>query len=876
VSPPPISTAIARLGHVTVAAIVGAAALLIAVLLAWTLGWTCDLPTVLTAVAVICGGVAVRMLVLAYTRHTAGRTCRSTGLLGLGLLVIAATCAVAAAAEAYRFSLMVGGLVAANALFIPAQLQMPGFATGFVNRARHVLDGMSVGICLLFACWVLVIAPRGRIESPGFWIAVLAACTLSMPVVTALRASVARHAVLACSAAVAATVIGLSGLVVCVARSITTGWPLFFGAIMVVAPVLALYGSLLAPAIEAPAPTEMRPVGPGYPILIIPAATAVAVAVHRLIVGDSFDRPALLLGMIGVGAVAVRESLAARDAARYARRVVQQDAQFRSLIAGSSDVIMVLDADLIVRWQSAAAARQFGLSDQEVVGRHFQSMVHPDDAVYVADRLAGVCAGDSRESPALIEARLRDGFGQWRETESSAADQRAVPEVAGIVVHVRDVSERKEMERAMHRLAFADQLTGLANRRQMLLSIVAARSAPRVRGALLLIELDGFNAVNDVRGYDTGDAVLVEVARRLKAGTAETDLPARLGGDEFAVVTDTSAVHAYALATRLLMMLAEPIVLPSVTVYLTASIGMADLAGGSNVDDVLRRADLALRQAKRLGRGRVEWYDAEVEEAMLRRMTLEQDLPGALERGELDLIYQPIIDLVESRPRAVEALLRWRHPRLGTLLPADVIPVAQDVGLSHEIGGWVLHQSGRQLAGWLNEGRDLSMAVNVSPDQLESSRLAEDIGTMLDVHELPADRLVLEVAEPGLGPDPARIEDQLMQVRSLGVRTALDDFGTGPESLTHLRSLPMDMVKIGRTFYDESPARPGMSVPIIEVMVGLGRRLGLEVVAQGLEAAAHLDVVRAAGCRLGQGHLLARPQPAERTEAYLDGFPPRK
>jgi predicted signal transduction protein with EAL and GGDEF domain len=334
-------------------------------------------------------------------------------------------------------------------------------------------------------------------------------------------------------------------------------------------------------------------------------------------------------------------------------------------------------------------------------------------------------------------------------------------------------------------------------------------------------------------------------------------------------------VHAYALATRLLMMLAEPIVLPSVTVYLTASIGMADLAGGSNVDDVLRRADLALRQAKRLGRGRVEWYDAEVEEAMLRRMTLEQDLPGALERGELDLIYQPILDLLESRPRAVEALLRWRHPRLGTLLPADVIPVAEDVGLSHEIGGWVLHQSGRQLASWLNEGRDLSMAVNVSPHQLESSRLAEDIGTMLDLHELPAERLVLEVAEPGLGPDPSRIQDQLMQVRSLGVRTALDDFGTGPESLTHLRSLPMDMVKIGRTFYDESPARPGMSVPIIEVMVGLGRRLGLEVVAQGLEAAAHLDVVRAAGCRLGQGHLLARPQPAERTEAYLDGFPPR-
>ena len=453
---------------------------------------------------------------------------------------------------------------------------------------------------------------------------------MALPIATALRASTARRAVLGCAASVAASTVGLCGLIVCVADRMDHGWPLYFASILLAAPVVALYGTMRAPESQLPGPSELRAVSAGYPVLIVPVAVAVAVAVHRLVANEPFDHPALLLGMVGVGAVALRESLAARDAAKYARRVVQQEAQFRSLIAGSSDVIMVLDGDLIVRWQSAAAARQFGLSDQEVVGRHFQSMVHPDDAVYVADRLAALCDRPGA-GPVLVEARLRDGFGQWRETESSAADQRAVPEVGGIVVHVRDIGERKEMERSMHRLAFADQLTGLANRRQLLLSVVAQRSAPRVRGVLLLIELDGFNAVNDVRGYDTGDAVLVEVARRLRAGTAETDLPARLGGDEFAVVTETSAVHAYALATRLLMMLAEPIVLPNVTVYLSASIGMADLAGGSNVDDVLRRADLALRQAKRTGRGRVEWYDAEVEEAMLRRMTLEQELPGALD-----------------------------------------------------------------------------------------------------------------------------------------------------------------------------------------------------------------------------------------------------
>jgi predicted signal transduction protein with EAL and GGDEF domain len=355
----------------------------------------------------------------------------------------------------------------------------------------------------------------------------------------------------------------------------------------------------------------------------------------------------------------------------------------------------------------------------------------------------------------------------------------------------------------------------------------------------------------------------------------EADLPARLSGDEFAVVTEVGPVQAYALATRLLTMMAEPIVLPGVTVRLSASVGLSDLAGGTSGDDVLRRADLALRRAKQLGRGRVEWYDEAVEKAMLHRMILEQELPDALVRGELDLIYQPILDLVAPRPLAVEALLRWRHPRLGTLLPADVIPVAEDLGLINEIGSWVTHQAGRQLATWLREGRNLSMAVNVSPRQLEGPELFADVSSVLGRHGLPPDRLVLEVAEGGLATDTGQVSDHLIALRTLGVRTALDEFGTGPDSLAHLRSLPMDMVKIGRSFFDDPVEKPGQSVPIIDVMVGLGRRLGIDVVAQGLEAPAHLAVVRGAGCRLGQGHLFARPQPAEHVEAYLDGFPAR-
>lgn len=850
--------------------------------------------------------------------------CLGSGLFGLGFTVAGVACAVVAGLDLttglarHLAWVVAAGIAGAAAPFVPALLLLPGAATDPVARLRRALDALSIGICLLFTAWVLVIAPEGTIDSIGFWVAVLTCCVFSLIVVSVLRAGPLRRAALACGCAVAATIIGLNGLAGAVAGDLGNGWPWLFAAFMIAGPVLAWRGSMLGLEL-----TETTLAGPdgrltfaGYPVLAIPAAAAIGVAVHRVVTGGAFDRPSVLLGVVGITVVAIRESFGAFDVARYARRVVEQEAQFRNLVAGSNDVIMVLDGELVVRWQSPAAARQFGLSDQDVVGRHFLSMIQPADASAAAERLSCSLlarAASTRpvvvevdpvvakvranvpaavERPYLIEARLRDGFGRWRETESSVSDQRHVPEVGGLVLHIRDVGERKEMERTVHRLAYADELTGLANRRQLLRTIGSLRSVALVNGAMLLVELDGFTAVNDVRGYDIGDAVLVEVARRLRTGSGGADLAARLSGDEFAIVTESSPVRAYALATRLVTMLAEPVVLPGATVHLTASVGMTDLAGGENSEDVLRRADLALRRAKQLGRGRVEWYDAAVEEQLLRRMTLEQELPGALDRGELDLIYQPILDLVAGRPLAVEALLRWRHPRLGTLLPADVIPVAEDLGLIEKIGSWVLCQATRQLSTWLREGRDLSVAVNVSPRQFDGG-LTHEVAGALSSGRVPPERLVLELAEWGLTDDTDPLARSLGELRSRGVRTALDDFGTAAESLTHLRQLPMDMVKIGRSFFDgparsgpAQPVLPGLSpmaahptavatrtAPIIDVMVGLGRRLGIEVVAQGLEEPEHLSVVRDAGCRMGQGHLFARPQPAEHIEAYLDRFP---
>jgi len=866
-------------------------------------GWRAEFAAAASAAMLVNAWYAVRLVRHAVTVHSSSATgqCRSAGLLGLATAVVGATCAMSAlvsmlGAKPLRIAHIVAlGVGLAAAAYLPALLMLPGAAASTVARLRRALDGVSVGICLLFISWVLVIAPQGRIDSLGFYLAVISCCVVSLAVVTALRTGRARRSAIACAGGVALAIAGLGGLALALANDSSLAlandsslaranesyaiWPSIFLSVLVAAPAITFAGARRISG-EDHGPPELPGTFAGYPVLALPAVAGMAVALHRLITGRPFDRPSVLLGVLAIAVVALRETFGALDVARYARQVVAQEAQFRSLVAGSTDVIMVVDPDLVVRWQSPAAARQFGLSDQDVVGRHFLSMLQPEDAAIVGDRLADVLAAGEQGMPAngrpaLVEARLRDGFGQWRDTESSITDQRDAPEVCGLVVHIRDVSERKEMERRLHRLAFADQLTGLANRRQLMLSVVALRSVPGGRGALLLLELEGFTAVNDVRGYDVGDAVLVEVARRLREGVRGSDLPARLSGDEFAVVTESSPVQAYALASRLLTMLAEPIVLPGVTVHLTASVGMADLAGGPTGDAVLRRADLALRRAKQLGRGRIEWYDEAIEKALLRRMTLEQELPDALLGGQLDLIYQPILDLVAQRPLAVEALLRWRHPRLGTLLPVDIIPVAEDLGLIEEIGSWVLRQACRQLADWRGEGRDLSMAVNVSARQLDGAGMTVDVAATLDLHDLPPERLVLEIAEGGLDDDTGHVCEQLSALRTLGVRTALDDFGAGPDSLSHLRRLPLDMVKVGRSIFDETAGRSGPPLPIIDVMVGLGRRLGLEIVAQGLEAPDHLDVVRGAGCRLGQGHLFARPQPAEHIEAYLDGFPAR-
>jgi diguanylate cyclase (GGDEF)-like protein len=502
-----------------------------------------------------------------------------------------------------------------------------------------------------------------------------------------------------------------------------------------------------------------------------------------------------------------------------------------------------------------------------VIGRPFRDLIHPADVADADAVIASVLGGEATDGPpALVTARLRDGAELWRETESTITDQRAVPEVAALVVHVRDIGERKHLERTLHKLSSTDQLTGLANRRALMRDLLAYRRRAGQQGSLLVIDLHGLSEINDARGRETGDAVLIEVGRRIRRLLAEGDLPARLGGDEFAVLTSDGAVLAYALAIRLTTVLAEPYDLPHAVVDLHTSVGLAELAGGADSEEVLRHADLARRRSRQLGLDRVEWYDPDVEVQLNRRMDLEKQLLGAADRSELDLVFQAVLDLRDQQPVGVEALLRWRHPQLGTILPAELLPIARAVGIAPEIDEWVLDAACRHLTAWSTGDNGFWLSINVSPRELLTARFPDRVATTLTRYGLAPERLIVEVAEDWVAEDVPAIVAALAGLRKLGVRAALDDFGAGQASLSHLRRLPVDMLKLDASLVN---SHTGNSPAVIDVVVSLGRRLGLEIVGKGLETDEQVERARKAGCLYGQGFALARPAPAERIEAYL-------
>ncbi|HVQ95235.1 MAG TPA: EAL domain-containing protein, partial [Mycobacteriales bacterium] len=437
-----------------------------------------------------------------------------------------------------------------------------------------------------------------------------------------------------------------------------------------------------------------------------------------------------------------------------------------------------------------------------------------------------------------------------------------------------DVTERLRLENQLRERAFHDPLTQLANRALFVDRLEHALGGP-LRGAhhvaVLFVDLDDFKLVNDSLGHQAGDQLLVLVARRLSASLRLGDTAARFGGDEFAVLLeDADEEQANEVADRILTELAGPFDLGESEIFVRASIGVA--VADSSIGDghtLLRNADMAMYHAKAAGKGRHQTFRSSMHTVARRRLELHGDLRRAIERGELRVYYQPIIDLPTGRPASFEALVRWQHPTRGMLQPNDFIPLAEETGLIVPLGRWVLRAATRQARLWLGRfGLPFSMAVNVSVRQLLEDGFAEEVEAALHDSGLPASCLTLELTESVFMTDFGTTAALLARLKVIGVRLAIDDFGTGYSSLSYLERFPIDLIKIDRSFVAAllDPTRPAN---LVHTILELARRLGVPAIAEGIERTSQFVELREQGCLLGQGFLFSRPLEAADLERVL-------
>ena len=445
--------------------------------------------------------------------------------------------------------------------------------------------------------------------------------------------------------------------------------------------------------------------------------------------------------------------------------------------------------------------------------------------------------------------------------------------------HVSAAANNSRLFDQMRTQALHDPLTGLPNRSLLLdrLQQALARADRRPQKvAVLFLDLDRFKVINDSLGHQTGDRVLVAVADRLVASLRPGDTATRFGGDEFVVVCEEVVDERQALeiAERLAARLREPFMLGGEEVFLSVSVGVS-LANGSEDDPtaLLRDADAAMYRAKELGRARCDLFDAEMRARAVARLETENDLRRAIERGELRVHYQPNVSIDGGTVVGVEALVRWEHPRRGLVSPAEFIPLAEETGQIVPLGAWVLEEACRQLAIWTARGRmsparDFAVSVNLSPHQLASRDLVDQVRRVLLRTEVDPSQLCLEITETALLHDVDGAIETLRRLRGLGVRIALDDFGTGYSALSYLHVMPVDVLKIDRSFVGRLGPDP-RDRAIVEGMISLAHALDLTVVAEGVETAGQLDDLAAMGCDVAQGFYFFRPEPPERLDLVL-------
>jgi diguanylate cyclase (GGDEF)-like protein/PAS domain S-box-containing protein len=616
-----------------------------------------------------------------------------------------------------------------------------------------------------------------------------------------------------------------------------------------------------------------------------------------------FGQRRSLEGLAAALAIVAGQTALAVERVTLSQEVIRQrgEALFRTLVHDASDVIVILAENGRIRYATPSAAVIFG-DDIAIEGARLTDLVAPDMRHGIArelDRMRGEAFPDGSEGTWQITRR--DGRAATLQVRCS--DLRGDQTVRGLVLTLRDVTEQRQLEDELKHRAYHDALTGLPNR--VLFADRLDRAASRARAdgrvaGVLFVDLDDFKVVNDTMGHAVGDELLIAVAARLASSVRDTDTAARLGGDEFALliedVADGDEVQEF--AEWIVAEFEVPFTLADATVISTATVGVATTEDSADVDELLRHADLALYAAKSAGKRRWRRYLPILSAGMVRRREVQAALEEAVRDSGFALAYQPIVGLVSGEIAGFEALVRWPHPRWGMLMPGQFIELAEETGHIIPLGAWVLRQAMADVVQWRRRlaalvplarspgsgapagGAELAedeearaspepyISVNVSARQFRDPGYVQGVQAALTESGLPPSALVLELTESALLGKEERVRSEMSQLKELGVRLAIDDFGTGYSSLSYLLELPMDVLKIDKSFVtgiNSSHRR----LALVEGIVTIAHTLSLDVTAEGIETETQRELLARVGCQHGQGYLLSVPVPAAEAESLL-------
>lgn len=543
------------------------------------------------------------------------------------------------------------------------------------------------------------------------------------------------------------------------------------------------------------------------------------------------------------------------------------------VFSNSNEAIIVTDAENLIVATNPAFTQLTGYQPEEVIGRNPSLLSAGNTPREVFSEMWTSLQRDGAWRGELWDRRKNgEAYPKWLSISLVRDEQGNIRNHIGSFI---DISELKATQERIRHLAHHDTLTNLPNRfslHEKLEQAVAFCRRNRIQLALMLIDLDRFKTINDTLGHHAGDELLIEVARRLLASVRESDIVARLGGDEFVVAlpgigSPDDAAH---LADKITREISQPYQICGQEQRTTPSIGICLFPDdGGEIGDLLKNADVAMYHAKAKGRGNYQFFTEDMNIATTRRMTIESDLRLALQRSEFELYYQPQLELRSGTIVGVEALIRWRHPTRGMVPPGDFIPIAEEIGMITAIGDWVLQEACRQLKDWQEKGiSHIRMSINLSAAQFLDKTLPTRICDLLAEYGLSPGLLDLEVTESMSMASPDESIRAMKTMRNSGLTLSIDDFGTGYSSLAYLKLLPINTLKIDRSFVKDIESDPN-DADICDVTVLLAHKLGLEVVAEGVETAAQLKFLLSIGCEKVQGYLISKPLPAPAAEAFI-------